>query len=146
MGRQREIREAAMQLLFAAELHGELRPEDTAAFWTLHSAREPVKKGAEELAKAIMENLPQTDEAISGALQNFSFDRLNNVDRNVLRLSVYELFHKPDVPVRVVINEGIEIARRYATEDSAKFVNGVLDRIAKTARAETKAPITKQDS
>lgn len=151
MGRQREIREAAMQLLFAAELHGELRPEDTEAFWTLHSARAPIKAGAEELAKAILGHLPETDEAIAGALQNFSFDRLNNVDRNILRLAVYELLHKPEVPVRVVINEGIEIARRYATEESAKFVNGVLDRIAKTAgaeksRAEPKAPTTKLKS
>lgn len=146
MGRQREIREAAMQLLFASEVQGELTAEECEAFWTLHSAKPPVKSGAEELAKGILAQLPETDEAISGALQNFSFDRLNQVDRNVLRLAVFELFHKPDVPVRVAINEAIEIARRFATEDSAKFVNGVLDRIARTARPEKKAPLSKQES
>jgi len=146
MGRQREIREAAMQLLFASELHGELRTEDTEAFWTLHSATAPIKSGAEELAKQVLAHLPETDEAISGALQNFSFERLNHVDRNILRLAVYELIHKPDVPVRVAINEAIEIARRFATENSAKFVNGVLDRIARGVRTESKAPAPKLKS
>lgn len=143
MGRLREIREAAMQLLFASELHGELRPEDCEAFWTLHSAKPAIRNSAESLARDILAHLPETDEAITGALQNFSFERLNNVDRNILRLAVYELMHKPDVPVRVAINEAIEIARRFATEDSAKFVNGVLDRIARTVRTESTPPISK---
>ncbi len=135
-----------MQLLFAAELHGELRAEECEAFWTLHSARAPIKSGAEELAKGILAHLPEADEAISGALQNFSFERLNSVDRNILRLATYELMHKPDVPVRVAINEAIEIARRFATEDSAKFVNGVLDRIARGVRTETPSSTTPQKS
>lgn len=146
MGRQRDIREAAMQLLFASELHGELRPEDCEAFWSLHSAKPSIRSGAEELARSILSQLPAVDEAIVGALQNFSFERLNNVDRNILRLAVYELMHKPDVPVRVAINEAIEIARRFATEDSAKFVNGVLDRIARDVRSESKSSISKPAS
>ncbi len=68
-----------MQLLFAAELHGELRAEECESFWTLHSAKPPIKIGAEELAKGILAHLPETDGAIAGALQNFSFERLNHV-------------------------------------------------------------------
>lgn len=123
-----------MQLLFARDLHGELREEDIGVFWQLHSANQSTREQSEKLAAEVFAHLPEIDGTISGAVVNFSFDRINTVDRNVLRLAVYELLHKTDVPVAVVINEAIEIARRFATEDSARFVNGVLDRIAKDLR------------
>ncbi len=134
MVKKREIREAAMQLLFARDLHGELRDADLEVFWTLHSAKQATRELSEKLAAEVFKHLPEIDGTISGAVENFSFDRINTVDRNILRLAVYELMHKADVPVPVVINEAIEIARRFATEDSARFVNGVLDRIAKDLR------------
>jgi transcription antitermination protein NusB len=146
MARLRDIREAAMQLLFAHELQGELGDSDRAAFWQLHSANERTRADAEKLTAEILGHLPEIDEAISGAVVNFSFERINAVDRNVLRLGVYELLHKPEVPVPVVINEAIEIARRFATEESGKFVNGVLDRIAKSRPVNLKAPVAKSKS
>ena len=123
-----------MQLLFAHDLHGELRDEDRDAFWQLHSALPQLRQQAEAMVQGIRANLPEIDETITASVQNYSFDRLNSVDRNILRLGTYELLHKPDVPHAVVINEAIEIANRFATEESARFVNGVLDRIAKIVR------------
>ncbi|MCE9518499.1 MAG: transcription antitermination factor NusB [Verrucomicrobia bacterium] len=134
MIKRREIREAAMQLLFAHDLHSELRDEDREAFWQLHSALPKLRVQAEAMVAGIMTNLPEIDETITASVQNYSFDRLNSVDRNILRLSTFELLHKPEVPHAVVINEAIEIASRFATEESARFVNGVLDRIAKIVR------------
>ena len=128
-----------MQLLFAHDLHGELRDEDRDAFWQLHSAVPKLRQQAEAMTQGIMANLPEIDETITASVQNYSFDRLNSVDRNILRLGTYELLHKPDVPHAVVINEAIEIANRFATEESARFVNGVLDRIAKLVRKRTSA-------
>ena len=123
-----------MQLLFARDLHGELRDEDMGVFWQLHSANQATREQSEKLAAEVFANLPEIDGVIADAVVNFSFDRINTVDRNILRLAVFELLHMAKVPVPVVINEAIEIARRFATEDSARFVNGVLDRIAKDMR------------
>lgn len=137
MVKRREIREAAMQLLFAYDLHSELRDEDREAFWHLHSAMPKLRRQAEEMVQGIMASLPEIDETITASVQNYSFDRLNSVDRNILRLGTFELLRKPEVPHAVVINEAIEIANRFATEESARFVNGVLDRIAKILRKRT---------
>ncbi len=134
MTKKRDIRVAAMQLLFARDLHGELRDVDLGVFWQLHSAKQATREQSEKLAAEVFAHLPEIDGRISGAVVNFSFDRINIVDRNILRLAVYELLHKTDVPVPVVLNEAIEIARAFATEDSARFVNGVLDRIARDTR------------
>ena len=139
MVKKRDIREAAMQMLFARDLHGELGDDDLSEFWQLHSANQATRDQSEKMVAGILKHLPEIDGAISSAAVNFSFDRINTVDRNILRLAAYELIHKHDVPVPVVINEAIEIARRFATEDSARFVNGVLDRIAKETRKSAKS-------
>jgi transcription antitermination protein NusB len=146
MIKRREIREAAMQLLFAHDLHGELRDEDREAFWGLHSARPQLRVQAEEMVRGIMAALPEIDELITASVQNYSFDRINSVDRNILRLGTYELLRKPDVPHAVVINEAIEIASRFATDESARFVNGVLDRIARIVRKRAEIQPTKSPS
>ena len=133
MATPREVREAAMQLLFAHDLHGELRETDMAAYWELHNADAGLRKRAENLARDVSEKLAQIDGLIAGATQNYAFDRINVVDRNIMRIAVFELLHRRDVPPRVVMNEAIEIARKFATEESGRFVNGVVDRIAKSS-------------
>lgn len=136
MVKRRDIREAAMQLLFAHDLHGELREEDRTAFWSLHNARPELREAAEAMVRDIAAHLGEIDSTIAGSSDNYALDRINTVDRNILRLAVYELLHRHDVPIPAVINEAIEIARRFATEDSARFVNGLLDRIAKAKRSD----------
>lgn len=84
----------------------------------------------ERLVQGVMNNLTALDEMISRYSSNWKVSRMSQVDRNVLRLAVYEMNFEEDVPVRATLNEAIEIAKRYGTEDSGKFVNGILDRIA----------------
>ena len=136
MGLRREGREAAVQYLFAHELHENTgtasTEEENTAFWEIHSAKRGARAYAETLIKGVIAHLPGLDKHIAKATENFSLERLANVDRNILRLAVYEMIAATDVPRPVVINEAIEIAKKFATSESASFVNGVLDRISKS--------------
>ena len=85
---------------------------------------------ARELVAAAAERAGRIDELIAGASKNWRIDRMSRVDRNILRLGACELIAFGDVPVKVVINEGVELAKRFGTAESSAFVNGVLDRIA----------------
>lgn len=129
-GKRREGRQAAMQYLFAHDLHGVVSDDERGAFWDMHLAKGSVREHAESLIKGILDNQAEVDRQISGVLLNFSFDRLGVVDRNILRLAVYELLHT-DVPRPVVMNEAIEIAKAFGDTQTKAFVNGVLDRIVK---------------
>ena len=95
------------------------------------SLDDKAKDDAKRYVRNIFENLKEIDNIISQYLENWTLDRLSSVDRNVLRLGTYELLYEADVPIEVTIDEAIEIAKKYGTENSGKFVNGVLDKIAK---------------
>ena len=89
----------------------------------------------------MLERQGEIDRQLAEATENWQFSRLSQVDRNVLRIAVYELFQRDErVPTSVVLDEAIEIARRFGGEDSAQFVNGVLDRVARTLGIEERAP------
>jgi len=88
---------------------------------------------ARDLVAAATERSAQIDELITSASKNWRLDRMSRVDRNILRLGAGELLAFPDVPVKVVINEAVELAKRFGTAESSAFVNGVLDRIASAA-------------
>jgi transcription antitermination protein NusB len=145
MGRRREGREAAMQFLFANDVHGEVSEVDSSEFWGLHSAKSHVRKHAERLVKGIQAHQADIDGRISSAVQNFAFDRLGTVDRNIMRLAIYEMLFEPGVPYVVAINEAIEIAKTYGDTQTKKFVNGVLDRIARGLPPKQKAAPTPDD-
>lgn len=129
MSKRREGREAAIQYLHQQDIHGDhavdLRPE----FWALRESPDKVRAFAEELITGVNKLLPEIDERLNRFLQNFKLDRLNVVDRNILRLAVYEMFHCLETPPIVAINEAIEAAKKFGGEDSGGFVNGVLDQI-----------------
>lgn len=91
---------------------------------------------ARELAEGAAQNQEKLDELISAHLANWTLKRLASVDRNILRLAAYEILSCPDTPVAVIINEALEIGRLYHDEESAKFINGVLDKIAHAVRPE----------
>lgn len=88
---------------------------------------------ARDLVAAATERAAQVDELIANASKNWRIDRMSRVDRNILRLGAAELVAFPDVPVKVVINEAVELAKKFGTAESSAFVNGVLDRIATAA-------------
>jgi len=97
-----------------------------------------IKDDVMRYVKGIYENLAQIDERISICLENWDFNRLSSVDRSVLRLGTYELLYETDVPIEVTLDEAVELAKKYGTENSGRFVNGVLDRIAKSFAPESK--------
>jgi N utilization substance protein B len=130
-GKRREGRQAAVQYLFAHDVHGMVSDAERAAFWEMHLAKDAVRAYAEELVNGILSHQVEIDSLISSILENFSFERLGVVDRNILRLGVYELLHT-DVPPAVIINEAIEIARDFGDIKTRQFVNGILDRVAKS--------------
>lgn len=126
-----------MQYLFAHELHqpaGSKSEAESEAFWDLHSAKSGARKFAESLIDGVLSKLETIDKAIMDASTNFSLERLANVDRNIIRLAVYELMNTPDLPAPVIMNEAIEIAKKFGAPESASFVNGVIDRIARSLR------------
>lgn len=137
MGKRREGREAAVQFLFASELHGKHSPEEQEAFWTVHNAKASVRAYAESLVKGVQENQAVIDAYIEPVLENFRIERLANVDRNILRLAVYELAFVQDVPAAVIINEAIEIAKSLGAGESGSFVNGILHKIGQKVRAKS---------
>ncbi|WP_395718064.1 transcription antitermination factor NusB [Prosthecobacter sp.] len=142
MGKRREGREAAIQFLFARDMQGSEKPAEPEVFWTLHSAKASTRAFAESLINGVLQHQPDIDARIAELLQNFRMERLAAVDRNVLRVATYELLHCPDVPAPVILNEAIDIAKALSAGESGSFVNGVLDKLARTLRNnEPKRPV-----
>ncbi len=134
MGKRREGREAAVQYLFACDMHSETPEGQLEAFWSIHTAKTSTRLYAESLIKGVVGHQTDIDEHIRGCILNFSFERLASVDRNVLRVAVYELAYCPEVPGPVILNEAIEVAKALSAGESGSFVNGVLDRLSKKLR------------
>jgi transcription antitermination protein NusB len=135
MGRRREGREAAVQYLFAHEIQPAADAAGDEAFWSLHMAKKGARAYAEDLVKGVLAHLTEIDRCIESAVENYRMERLAAVERNILRVAVYELNHVSDAPPPVVINEAIEIAKKFGATESGGFVNGILDRIAKINKA-----------
>ncbi len=127
---RRQARVQAVQQLYAREMRGILAPgaEDTGDAGV--PGEEPSPFAGELLAHALA-NLDEIDRLLSAALQNWDLRRLGAVDRAILRLAVAEMRARPDIPAAVTINEAIEIARSLGEQESARFANGVLDRVRK---------------
>jgi N utilization substance protein B len=123
-------------MLYQREMTGE--PIDTVAegYWRIRTAAELTGVRAEELARGAEAQLGEIDSTISASLQNWRLDRLASVDRNILRLATYELITEPQTPAAVILDEAVEMAKRFGEADSAPFVNGVLDAIRKKVRGE----------
>jgi transcription antitermination protein NusB len=129
MSKRREGRETAIQLLFSRDFTPPGAVHEVEAFFELHSAGPRIRQHAVELYQGVVDHLEAIDQRLVACLENFTLERLAGVDRNILRLAIYEMFHRTDVPPVVVINEAIEISKRFGTPDSSRFVNGVLDRL-----------------
>ncbi len=130
---RRDGREAAVQFLFGCDCQDELHgtPEEMDSFWNLRQARSFARDFGTEIVRGVLSHLPEIDTIIRDRLQNYKFHRLTPVDRNILRVGTYEIVFNDDIPSPVALNEAIEIAKRFGTDDSPKFVNGILDRILK---------------
>lgn len=134
MGVRRDAREAAVQYLYQREIHGEDTDSGLEEFYRLRGLSPSARRFCDGLLSGWMAHREEVDETIRRHAKNYDFPRLSAVDRNVLRVATYELLHSPDVPGVVVINEAIEIAKKFSTDESGKFVNGILDNIRKSAK------------
>ncbi len=135
MGKRRKTRELALQILFRLDLGQEnLTDEMLEGFLNDNAASEDIKEYTRKLVKGTVDNTKEIDRIISEYSENWSIDRMASVDRNILRFSIYELLQRYEIPSSVIINEAIEIAKKYGTEESGSFINGILDTIAKEIR------------
>ena len=127
MGERRRARELALQMLYRHELAGDPPEAMVADFDELRKASEGARRFALELATGVLEHLEELDRELAIQTANWRLDRLAAVDRNILRLAAFELLHRPGTPPAVVIDEAIELAKRFGSAESPRFVNGVLD-------------------
>jgi len=132
--KRRKAREFALQLLFQLDIRKE-KPTITLfkRFWMEYDPDDEVKAFTEETVKGTFKHLRAIDGKILASAKNWSLDRMASVDRNVLRMAAYEILYRMDIPLSVTINEAIELAKKYGTDDSGSFVNGILDNVARMA-------------
>ena len=129
---RRRAREYALQILFQIDLTGsELNQELKDDFWEGSKEDDDVKEFTESIVRGTTENIASLDDVIRKAAENWQLERMAVIDKNILRIAAYELIYMPDIPPSVTINEAIEISKKYSTEESASFINGILDRISK---------------
>lgn len=132
MGKRRLAREFALQILFQLDITKDPVQEGIQLFWTARQEfPDEVKEFANHLVEGTMEHLSFIDQCISLFAEKWPITRMPTVDRNILRFSAYEILFSPEIPDRVTINEALEIAKEYATDESVPFINGILDKIAK---------------
>jgi len=131
MGARRSGREAALQMLFQLEASGVTPDLAIELFWRTFEGADPEGKTyADTIVRGVAENLEGIDKRVTAASQNWRIERMSRVDRNLLRLGTWELMFRADVPRAVILDEAIELAKSFGTDESSGFVNGVLDRIA----------------
>ncbi|MFQ6036338.1 MAG: transcription antitermination factor NusB [Sedimentisphaerales bacterium] len=124
-------RELTLQALYQLDVQGAELLEHLGQFFVEAEQDESVRKLASEWTKRTWENLTPCDELITDSTIRWQFSRLSPVDKSILRLAVYQLKFCSDIPPKVVINEAIELAKKFSTERSGPFVNGVLDAVLK---------------
>ncbi len=138
MGIRRRSRELALQFLYQydalTESSGDpsLSPEEQLSlFW--ESSDSPVQEDMKEFSSVLIlgtcKNLPHIDDILTRFSENWRLSRMSKIDRNILRLSIYELMYLSDIPPVVTINEAVELGKRFGTEESGSFINGILDKI-----------------
>lgn len=131
MGSRRKARECALQMLFQWDITHDTIEQIRATFWDGQDEPEETREFADALAAGAIESVERIDALIGRHAENWRLDRMAVVDRNILRLATYEFLHDAETPKTVVINEAIEIARRFSSQESPQFINGILDSIRK---------------
>ncbi len=130
--RRRKGREYAFQLLFRFDFTGKTPDKrDFDEFWTDKEDDPEIRDFSEDIVHGTISHLDEIDSAIRRSAENWGLERMAAADRNILRAATYELLYRKDIPSAVTINEAIEIAKKYSTNESASFINGILDTIAK---------------
>lgn len=133
MSRRRRSREFALQVLYQLEINKQTAQETLTQFQKTYLPEGERDEFFERLVKGVLEHRKEIDRLIKQYSKNWRLDRMPLIDRNILRLAIFELMHCEDIPPKVTLNEAIELGKRYGSEDSGRFVNGILDRIQNEA-------------
>jgi N utilization substance protein B len=131
MGARRKARELALQMLFQLDMSSNQPDAIIATFEELQKSKANTREFATKIFRGTIEHMPAIDEMIQNQAENWRLSRMAAVDRNIIRMSVYEFLHEDDTPKLVIIDEAIEIAKKYGTQKSSQFINGILDGILK---------------
>ena len=129
MGRRRQSREVALQLLYALDITRANVTEVLRAGWAGKMLSPEIRDFTTTLVTGVIEHLDEIDAFIQECSTNWSLERIGLVERNILRFAIYELCFLPDIPPNVTINEAVEVAKKYGTEEAPAFINGILDRV-----------------
>lgn len=136
MNVRRKARELALQALFQFDVQGEQFDDELDGFLRDSSDQPDVREFARRLARGAWTSRAEVDAILNKLTVRWSVERMASTDRNILRMGIYQLLHCRDIPARVVINEAIELGKRYSTADSPQFINGLLDAAHKQMVAE----------
>ncbi|HET7711985.1 MAG TPA: transcription antitermination factor NusB [Thermoanaerobaculia bacterium] len=131
MGARRKARELALQMLFQHDISGNPPDMITSTFEDLQKSKPNTREFATKIFRGTIDHLAKIDDMIQQQAENWRISRMAVVDRNIIRMSVYEFLHENDTPKLVIIDEAIEIAKKFGTQKSSQFINGILDGILK---------------
>ena len=131
MGKRRSSRELAIKFLYLIEMNPGNTEQQLQQFWESNPCQEDIQNYTTELLAKIHEGQPAIDNILERFSENWTLDRMAVIDRNLLRLAACELMYEKSIPPKVVIDEAVEIAKRYGSEEWPSFINGILDRVMK---------------
>jgi len=137
MHQRRKAREVALQVLYELDVLNIDAKEAITLFWNNFHATEDSKKFSTLLIEGAWDNREQIDNLIRSCSEHWSLERMSRVDRNILRMAVYELLYCPNIPPKVTLNEAIDLGKMYGSENSGSFINGILDAVYLTLYKET---------
>lgn len=129
MRKRTKARELSLKFLYQVDIIKEDWQSQLDKYWQFRTAEFEVKEFADVLIKGTLSKIKEIDDVIAERAENWKLKRMAIVDRNILRLACFELLYMPDIPSKVSINEGINLAKKYGDVDSGKFVNGILDKV-----------------
>ncbi len=132
MRKRTHARELALQFLYQLDITKTPADEELKNFWQERREPEEIERFTNELIEGVVEHLGEIDELLKKHAQNWELKRMAVIDRNIMRLSCFELLFREDIPPKVSLNEAVELAKKYGDIESSKFVNGILDKIHKT--------------
>jgi N utilization substance protein B len=147
MTRRSRGREVALQVLYQVEQNAGISSDEIQRFIERRLLEDrKLCEFTESLTAGVKQHQAELDAMISKVAENWRLDRMAAIDRNILRLGAYEMLHCPEVPAKVAINEALELAKRYSTAQSSRFVNGILDRVLQWQTQESEAKVLAEPS
>ncbi|MFA5974645.1 MAG: transcription antitermination factor NusB [Elusimicrobiota bacterium] len=128
-GSRRQGREAALQVVYMVDLCKQSVTDVTAAAWSEEPLTEKIRQFAQHLAQGVVERQAEIDQLLKKYTENWELSRMAAIDRSILRIAAFEILQDLETPINVIINEAVEVAKKYSTSESGRFVNGILDKL-----------------